>query len=402
MDQGSVISLPEVSEGYINIDGIEGNTLVNYCTDGAKELTLNGDIDVEGTSVTTTEGVDNGLVDVALEGNTLVNIVKQYRYGFTNASRVDDQYVKLQHGTDENSCNITMPYGVCMYKPNTTYTLVVDIKENTSTATLGMSPVGSVISKVSSINIGKDPGKYFITFETKDDFSTDCKGVNAPINDIYFCSWDKGGDGSNHIIFRFYILEGDWTNKEIPEYFEGMKSVGQDDENGHKIEILSQSKNLFNGFTEQGNLIGNPPNDSLGEPLTNSCMRRSDFIKVQGNTQYVTGVLNNNGVIVEKVLFFDINKKAIQVQHGGGGVFRTPINCFYVRFVFAWGELSTNTMNQSHIDDSQTYLLKGSTIPSQYVNGAMNNKEILLNEPLRGLPNGVKDRFVKIGGKWFI
>ena len=76
VDQGSVISLPEVSEGLVNIDSIEGNTLVNYCTDGAKELTLNGDIDVEGTFVTTIEGVDSGKVDIMYEGNTLVNLVK--------------------------------------------------------------------------------------------------------------------------------------------------------------------------------------------------------------------------------------------------------------------------------------------------------------------------------------
>ena len=213
--------------------------MVNYCTDGAKELTLNGDIDVEGNFVTTTEGADNGLVDVTLEGNTLVNIVTKYTLNFVNASRVDDQYVKLQHGTNENTCYITLPYGSCLYKPRTTYTLVVEIKENTSTARLGISNIGSVISKVSSINIGKDPGKYFITFETKDDFSTDTRGEKAPVNDMYFCSWDKGGDVSNHIIFRFFILEGDWTNKEIPQYFEGMKSVGQDDVNGHKIEIAS-------------------------------------------------------------------------------------------------------------------------------------------------------------------
>ena len=37
------------------------------------------------------------------------------------------------------------------------------------------------------------------------------------------------------------MLEGDWSNREIPQYFEGMKSVGQDDENGHKVEIVSSN-----------------------------------------------------------------------------------------------------------------------------------------------------------------
>ena len=40
------------------------------------------------------------------------------------------------------------------------------------------------------------------------------------------------------------LLEGDWTNKELPPYFEGMKSVGQDNESGHKIDILSKKYSL--------------------------------------------------------------------------------------------------------------------------------------------------------------
>ena len=73
-EEGSVISLEHSKEGMVYLDELQGNTMVNYCTDGSKELTLNGDIDVEGTFVTTTEGVDNGKVDVLCEGNTLVNL----------------------------------------------------------------------------------------------------------------------------------------------------------------------------------------------------------------------------------------------------------------------------------------------------------------------------------------
>ena len=73
-EEGSVISLDYSKEGMVYLDELQGNTLVNYCTDGSKEITLNGDIDLEGTFVTTTEGVDNGIVDVMCEGNTLVNL----------------------------------------------------------------------------------------------------------------------------------------------------------------------------------------------------------------------------------------------------------------------------------------------------------------------------------------
>ena len=71
-EEGSVVSLEYSKEGMVYLDELQGNTLVNYCTDGSKELTLNGDIDLEGTFVTTTEGVDGGKVDVLCEGNTLI------------------------------------------------------------------------------------------------------------------------------------------------------------------------------------------------------------------------------------------------------------------------------------------------------------------------------------------
>ena len=76
-EEGSVISLEHSKEGMVYIDELEGNTLVNYCTDGSKELTLNDEIDTEGINVTLNNTIDNGIVDVSLEGDTLVNVCDQ-------------------------------------------------------------------------------------------------------------------------------------------------------------------------------------------------------------------------------------------------------------------------------------------------------------------------------------
>ena len=40
------------------------------------------------------------------------------------------------------------------------------------------------------------------------------------------------------VVNNIMLLEGDFSDYDIP-YFEGMKSVGQDDVSGHKIEVLS-------------------------------------------------------------------------------------------------------------------------------------------------------------------
>ena len=262
-EEGSVISLEHSKEGMVYLDELQGNTLVNYCTDGSKELTLNGDIDLEGTFVTTTEGVDGGKVDVLCEGNTLVNLcgdnysnVMIQGSGAINNNngtitlKTDGGYNKLYFGV----------YDTLPVKPSTTYTLILDIRN----ITLERKHIFGFNDVVEGIN--------------KKTYTTSSSATNNTNIAVIEVNPQHHAKDSGEVTFFAILLEGDWTDKEIPPYFEGMKSVGQDNENGHKIEILS----------------------------TNS-------------------------------------------------------------------------------DGSKS-----------------NKKEILLNEPLRGLPNGVKDRFVKIGGKWFI
>lgn len=75
---GNSVFLQNSKQGFATIDELKGNTLVNCNKDADKELILNGNIDTSGYStVTTTEGVDGGKVDVALEGNTMVNVCDQ-------------------------------------------------------------------------------------------------------------------------------------------------------------------------------------------------------------------------------------------------------------------------------------------------------------------------------------
>ena len=75
---GNSVFLQNSKQGFATVDELKGNTLVNCNKDTDKELILNGNIDTSGYgTVTTTEGVDGGKVDVALEGNTMVNVCEQ-------------------------------------------------------------------------------------------------------------------------------------------------------------------------------------------------------------------------------------------------------------------------------------------------------------------------------------
>ena len=113
----------------------------------------------------------------------------------------------------------------------------------------------------------------------------------------------------------------------------------------------------------------------------------------------------NNPINGTMFHFYDINKKHIyscwisatgklpdSVING-----KTPSNAYYLRISYGindgWG---------TSYETLLTGQLEYGTILTDYIPHAENKKEIPLNEPLRSLPNGTKDRFVKIGGKWFI
>lgn len=370
-EEGSVISLEHSKEGMVYLDELQGNTLVNYCTDGSKELTLNGDIDVEGTFVTTTEGVDNGLVDVICEGNTLVNLA--------NIKNIYENTNLTSYYADGTICETSL------LKLNTAYTLIIE-KEfldghnmNYKDFELGLGDSINVTDAHPTMNNGSySMGYNTDKYETKivtvsfADFKgykyltiRPCRRSSAPV---------EGEVGKYKV--KIVFLEGDWTNKEIPPYFEGMKSVGQDDENGHKIEILSKKEHLV---WEQGTLA-----NANGQPSENNTrIRTVDFF--DGNNVSVVNYDDSKYYIL--YMGYDENKKYV---YSSGWIKSStcPKNYPYIKLVLKIDERTNFAPNdlKEDIHFDRNY----------------NKKEILLNEPLRALPSGVKDKIVKIGGKWHV
>lgn len=180
----------------------------------------------------TVEATSNGYFeDVKLKGKTLTNIVTTYntsKFSFKEAIKQEDGYYKLQYGATVNDSNVIPRRGVHLYKPNTTYTIIVDIKENTTGTLLGISAINSCIDPktISERDFANLTGISTITFKTRDDITISDKGV-PPTYDLYFGIWKDGGDLSKHITFKYWVLEGDHTQNP-PSYFEGLKSVGED------------------------------------------------------------------------------------------------------------------------------------------------------------------------------
>lgn len=419
--EGSVISLDHSKEGMVYLDELQGNTLVNYCTDGSNEMTLNGDIDVEGTFVTTTEGVDNGKVDVMCEGNTLVNLMPNIN--------TDDKYYKHTAQYDW----YTSPYRTNAHKlkPSTKYTVILDILEYTLTSENAFHlsvDHNNQNAFVENIYV-KSKGCYVRTLTTKAEL---VDTMLAPRQQIA-----KADDG--YIKYRMILLEGDWTNKEIPSYFEGMKSVGQDDENGHKIEILSENDNLWRGkeiyYPNNCKIIQSSDNEIIFESVSvnqglkvNIQRFRNKKLSLSYDMEVLSGTVLNFGGHnrhIDLGMYID-GVKVGNIYHGGytknyeiGRKYRIEVILNIdnnvgqngtIHQIQDRGEIGIEP-NRYTGDNPQNCRVKVSNFvlkeitnyetPAQYFQPKYNKKEILINEPLRSTPN-TKDRFVKIGNKWFI
>ena len=346
----------------------------------------------EQSNVIHLEGSGDGVVVLdSIEGNTMVNMVKSYdsnNFLYDESQKLDNQYFKLQHSANENSSSVRVKYGNHIYKPNTTYTLVVDIKENTANARLGVSGINSVITKFSSVNFSNLLGQSMITFVTKDDFSTDARGENPPTLDLYFCSWDKGGDLSKHITFRYWILEGDWTNKEIPPYFEGLQSSFEEkvnNEGKYEIEILSVGKNLFDKNTMGTSWwVG-----SDGIHKEESSIDYSILVPIKNNTTYVVSCGAGQDRYAYALL--DENYNTILFQYNKGKIVTNEVNAKYLLYYMS----STGLQNLSDIQ------LECGSIATKYIPYKQNKIKLLLNEPLRSVGD-VRDRLCVKDGKLVI
>lgn len=176
-------------------------------------------------------------------------------------------------------------------------------------------------------------------------------------------------------------------------YFKGMKSVGQNDVDGHKIEILSRNKNLFYGDIEMGFI-----NDINGKEMGwNEYFRCKEYIPCKPDTRYISTFKYSDELKYCYLLCYDKNKEFISgIKSWELSKQKTPIGCAYIRI--AGQCINSGVVVLSNISE----ILINEDTATDYIPHAENKKEILLNEPLRGLPNGVKDKYVIIDGKWYI
>ena len=447
-EEGSVVSLEHSKEGMVYLDELQGNTLVNYCTDGSKELTLNGDIDTQGTFITTTEGVDNGLVDVMCEGDTLVNawtLRDENPYSPNISSNLTS---KVTIDTDKTFCKITInenlslvdgnkwivlrayPEQYCrdMIKLNTTYTLIFNLDYNFNLNSNADISIANNVSNhfVRNKSFMPKQGLNKVVITTVSEEPEDRTGQHIYIGFPNFLSTDVIG---KYFKFSdFYMLEGDWTDREIPPFFEGMKSVGQDDENGHKIEILSQTLNLVDDFSKY----------VKGSNQTTFTKINNHSFSVEGSGSHTWQQVNFNipfiqnakagdtfTLFAEEITLLNQDTSSdieiqmrnttlnISISNSWKVNANKPIRNGSIKFTIPNNYNGTDILDlRVHVNHGvalankvtikNLMIAKGHVDISSFKPYGLNKKEILINEPLRSLPNGVRDEIIKQNGKWYV
>lgn len=314
----------------------------------------------------------NGLTkDLKLKGMTLINL-----YDIKNVANVEN-YKVTSYYFDKTLCNTST------LKTNTPYTLIfeLDIKEDTSNGaynglTIGLGSTKNGfhkeigISKTITPTIGKQ--KIIHSFNISDFLGYPYLAIRpirrgtSPVEGEYVVVNVKD----------YILLEGDYTNKPIPSYFEGIRSVGEELNN---LEVLSVGKNMFN---EKTITLGYDLSVESGGFVGSVERFYSDIISVKPNTYYTTSR-------AIRINYYDDNKKFISGIVVGGllnRVNKTPINCKYVRI-------------SNLITDIPITKLEEGTTATPYEPYKENKITIPLTEPLRSLPNGVTDEVDLENGK---
>lgn len=181
---------------------------------GDKRLAITG----EGNHLKLEHSKD-GVIEVnSVIGNTLVNLSGTPYLATTSNHGVtsDNDYIRLTaNGTYRN-----IFFENIAYKPSTEYTIIIFIRKNTVNANYSVYDNANTDSVFygSYYNITPGTTGVFITKQTtRADISSCTYGIRSFIG-------PNATEGEIEV--KFVVLEGDYTNKPIPnEYFEGMKST---------------------------------------------------------------------------------------------------------------------------------------------------------------------------------
>ncbi|MFL8675627.1 hypothetical protein [Clostridioides sp. GD02404] len=363
-----ILNLPvDTNKRFEDIENLKEVPNISYVAD-------NGECSIENSK-------KGYLTNFNIQGKTLIDLWGKTSSDFSlwKATFLDGKINILTENDIRYSNFFTTNY--TLYKPDTIYTIIVDVDKNTLPSTSGiyihsLGEENSVfIPNLTNIAIlGGVIGKFRYTFTTISDLS-DCNVALRSVldNDTLASGYE--------VSLKITILEGDYTDINI-DYSNELLSVGQRD----KIELLSYQYSGINIFNKNSDFKDNYILQYLnGEELISEARNHKytlDYIEIEPNTEYTFYNCSRN------ICWYDINKSFIPTPLneriiGDKDIFyvtRSPKNAKY---------LKVTIIKDLHDDGNKTIITKGNKYDKK-----------VIPYTLRSLPNGIRDEIVYKNGSY--
>lgn len=353
----------------------------------------------EQSNVIHLEGSGDGAVVLdGIKGNALVNLA------------TTDNWREGKDSDTHKKVVITSPtswkkvYKFFHLKPNATYTISVKITNNSDAITGRMYMRYAHNSSASTTGGAIGDGQTGV-FNKK--ITLDDTGL--------LCLTCESGVMTGDIIFEdLLLLEGDWTNRELPPYFEGLQSSFEEkinNEGKYEIEILSNNKNLYNvedvnidNWMNGGGVTVSKINNNI--VFNGTVSNYFDFRTVQNswNTN-LTKLINKLPAGIVLTMSNNLTNEKNTINYWSvrrDGVIKYFTNTLTIQkgdteiggFVrFKNGTVLNNTILKVQIEINNK--------ATNYTMSKQNKIKLLINEPLRGVGN-LKDRFVLKNNKLMV
>lgn len=307
--------------------------------------------------------------DNVVKGRTLQNLVGSPLIQATGG-KIEGETIIID--TTSNSIDGGIQFkGANLVKPSNVYTICYEVLSNENFTGL-FSIDGASVYCFDAISLPKTVGEHKVKLTSRTTWSTDL---------IKISTTSLQGKGKLVIKTKMMLLEGDYTNKPIPSYFEGIKSVN---EGGEILEEVSCGKNLID-ITKIGKFIGddtfeiNLKSDMYEKGICNNCSTSKVTISYYAKLGTATNFRCD--------LVYDINSytSTAAITQGTNFEHRTvtsDINKPVTKIRFNWSSIGTVFIKNLQIEISP---VKTDYEPYQ------EHRQTTKMKNLRSLPNGVCD-----------
>ncbi len=359
----------EKTKDFINgLDGSQNIPQIRLDVDALQNgLKSNQALAYKGSSINAENTLEGRTEGMRIGGRTLVNLVNIRKMILSKETTFEDDIIKFRK-TGSDITYLQIPF---LSKPNTTYTIVYTIVKNTveqpDEQNYILYPDGVLGDFNSTMNTFPKNGQIGL--------NKICLNSKSTLFGTFSLGFHRVNVGAEIWIKNLMILEGDWTNKEIPDFFEGIKSFGEEEkvEDKYKISILSHTENMANSDIN----INVEPNTNV----------LSDFYPcyLPAHTPFSFGVLSDNSQNISNmnVRFYDKDKilvdywsmSSIENRYVDNPILHNRESCYFRVEI-----PSTNTLK---VKFSKACLYLGRNHTRTFPQYEIDKKDILIKEPLR-------------------